>query len=41
MFTVGRIALFRDAGLGCLGSFRAVRISFWRIYLAFGWRVSK
>jgi hypothetical protein len=26
MFTVGRIALFRDAGLGCLGSFRAIVI---------------
>lgn len=39
MFTVGRIAYFRDAGQGCLGSYRTIRIAFGPIYMSFGWRI--
>lgn len=41
MFHIGRNALFRDAGFGCLGSYRTIRIAFGPIYLCFGWRTER
>lgn len=41
MFSIGRLAFFRDAGLGCLGSYRTIRIAFGPLYFSFGWRVEK
>lgn len=41
MFSLGRIAHFRDDGLGCLGSYRTIRIALGPLYVSFGWRVAR
>lgn len=41
MFSFGRVAHFRDHGIGCLGSYRTVRIALGPIYMSFGWRVQR
>lgn len=41
MIVFQRNAYFRDGGLGCLGTYLAMRVAFWRFYFSFGWRVSK
>lgn len=41
MFKPGRNVFYRDAGLGCLGTYRSVRIAIGPLYISFGFRVSK
>lgn len=41
MWSFGHIAHFRDAGFGCLGTYRAIRIAIGPLYVSFGWRIEQ
>jgi hypothetical protein len=41
MLSVGRLAHFRDDGLGCLGSYRTMRVALGPVYFSIGWRISR
>lgn len=41
MLSIGVIAHFRDAGFGCLGTYRSIRFALGRLYVSFGWRVKR
>lgn len=41
MLVFDNAAQFRDAGLGCLGTYRCVRIAIGPLYISVGWRVRR
>lgn len=35
------VAHYRDSGMGCLGTYRSVRIAIGPIYISLAWRVKR